>query len=109
MTQEITSEASVESHRHDFRTYCIGGVLALMLTGIAFWLVAFGILAPFERLAAVAVLAVVQIVVHFRYFMHISWRSHRDDLQLILFTSLILFLMVAGTIWILYNLHGRMM
>lgn len=102
-------EAGIESYQHDFRSYCIGGALALVLTGIAFWLVAFGIMPPLERLATVAVLAVVQIVVHFRYFLHISWRSHRDDLQLVLFTSLILLLMVAGTIWILYNLHQRMM
>jgi cytochrome o ubiquinol oxidase operon protein cyoD len=98
-----------ESYRHDFRTYCIGGVLALVLTGIAFWLVAFEVLPPLERLVGIAILAVVQIMVHFRYFLHISWRSHRDDLQLILFTSLILFLMVGGSIWILANLHERMM
>jgi len=109
MSGEGIPEAHVETHGRDFRTYCFGGVMALVLTAIAFWLVAFGVLPPFERLVAVAVLAVVQIVVHFRFFMHISWRSHRDDLQLILFSSLIMFLMVAGTIWILSNLHERMM
>lgn len=109
MSRESSSKHTVESYSHDLRSYLIGGVLALVLTGIAFWLVAFGVLSSFERLVAIAVLAVVQIVVHFRYFLHISWRSHRDDLQLILFTSLILFLMVGGTIWILANLHERMM
>ena len=109
MSSKVTPGFDVEDHRQDFRSYCTGGVLALVLTAIAFWLVAFGALPPFERLLAVALLAVVQIVVHFRYFMHISWRSHRDDLQLILFTSLILFLMIGGTIWIMANLHERMM
>jgi len=109
MSGETTTKPGVDSFKHDFRTYCIGGVLALALTGIAFWLVAFDVLPPFERLVAIAVLAVIQIVVHFRYFLHVSWRSHRDDLQLILFTSLILFLMVGGSIWILANLHERMM
>ncbi|MBK6511584.1 MAG: cytochrome o ubiquinol oxidase subunit IV [Haliea sp.] len=106
------SKPHVDSYAQDLRSYCIGGVLALLLTALAFALVAFGILPLFERLVALAVLAVlavVQIVVHFRYFLHISWRSHRDDLQLVLFTSLILFLMVGGTIWILFNLHERMM
>jgi cytochrome o ubiquinol oxidase operon protein cyoD len=109
MKSESGTQTHVDSYAHDFRSYCIGGVLALLLTAIAFALVAFGILPLFERLVALAVLAVVQIVVHFRYFLHISWRSHRDDLQLVLFTSLILFLMVGGTIWILFNLHERMM
>jgi cytochrome o ubiquinol oxidase operon protein cyoD len=108
MSGETMTEASVDSHESDLRSYRIGGVLALVLTGVAFWLVAFGVLPTFERLAVVAVLAVVQIVVHFRYFLQISWRSHRDDLQLVLFTSLIMFLMVGGTIWILANLHARM-
>jgi cytochrome o ubiquinol oxidase operon protein cyoD len=109
MNREPMSEAAAASYRHDVRSYCIGGVLALALTAIAFCLIAFELMPEFERLVTVAILAVVQIVVHFRYFMHISWRSHRDDLQLVLFTSLILFLMVAGTIWILFNLHERMM
>jgi cytochrome o ubiquinol oxidase operon protein cyoD len=56
-----------------------------------------------------ALLALVQIVVHFRFFMHIDLRkSHRDDLQLILFTALIIGLMVGGTIWILASQHARM-
>jgi cytochrome o ubiquinol oxidase operon protein cyoD len=109
MNGDTTSTTHVETYAHDFRSYCIGGVLALLLTAIAFALVAFGILPLFERLIALAILAVVQIVVHFRYFLHISWRSHRDDLQLVLFTSLILLLMVGGTLWILINLHERMM
>lgn len=109
MNGEPTTGGAVETYEKDFRSYCIGGALALVLTAIAFALVAFEILPAFERLVAIALLAVVQIAVHFRYFLHISWHSHRDDLQLVLFTSLILFLMVGGTIWILFNLHDRMM
>jgi cytochrome o ubiquinol oxidase subunit IV len=109
MTSDATTGITVETYEKDFRSYCIGGVLALILTAIAFALVVFEILPAFERLMAIALLAVIQIVVHFRYFLHISWHSHRDDLQLVLFTSLILFLMVGGTVWILFNLHERMM
>jgi cytochrome o ubiquinol oxidase operon protein cyoD len=106
--KEVT-DAGSETYAQDFRSYCIGGVLALVLTAIAFGLVAYDILPAVERLVAISILAVVQIVVHFRFFLHISGHSHRDDLQLVLFTSLILFLMVGGTIWILFNLHERMM
>jgi cytochrome o ubiquinol oxidase subunit IV len=109
MKGDAMTDEHVETYAQDFKSYCIGGLLALMLTALAFGLVIFEILPHFERLIALAILAVAQIVVHFRYFLHISWRSHRDDLQLVLFTSLILFLMVGGTIWILFNLHERMM
>jgi cytochrome o ubiquinol oxidase operon protein cyoD len=103
MKGDAMTDEHVETYAQDLKSYCIGGLLALMLTALAFGLVIF------ERLLALAVLAVAQIVVHFRYFLHIGWHSHRDDLQLVLFTSLILFLMVGGTIWILFNLHERMM
>ena len=55
-------------------------------------------------------LALLQIVAHFRYFLHIDLqKSHRDDLQLILFTGLIIGLMVAGSLWIIFNQNQRMM
>jgi cytochrome o ubiquinol oxidase operon protein cyoD len=50
------------------------------------------------------------MVVHFRRFLHIDLkRSARADLQLILFASLIVALMVGGTLVILRNLRTRMM
>ncbi len=50
------------------------------------------------------------MVVHFRFFLHITFgKSTREDLQLILFSALILTLMVSGTLVILFNLRARMM
>ena len=49
------------------------------------------------------------MLVHFRCFLHISLkRSSRHDLQLILFSALIIVLMVSGALVILFNLHQRM-
>ena len=57
----------------------------------------------------VGVLAFIQIVVHFRFFLHIDPpNQNTSDLMLILFTSLILMAMVGGTIWILGDLAARM-
>ena len=53
------------------------------------------------------------MLVHFRFFLHIDLRkSARHDLQLILFSTLIIALMVSGTLFILFilfNLRSRMM
>lgn len=38
----------------------------------------------------------------------LSTKNKREDLQLILFTVLILTIMVGGTLWILFNLYYRM-
>ena len=52
----------------------------------------------------------MQVIAHFRFFLHIDLsRSSRDDLQLILFSTMIVILMVGGTIWITINQHQMMM
>jgi cytochrome o ubiquinol oxidase operon protein cyoD len=47
-------------------------------------------------------------IVHFRFFLHISFREKREDLQLILFSTLVLIIMVGGTVWIMGSLALRM-
>ena len=94
----------------ELRTYAIGYGLSLVLTVAAFAMVrwpSFGARAIFGTVLA---LGLVQMAVQFRCFLHISLkRSSRHDLQLILFSALIIALMVSGTLVILFNLHGRMM
>ena len=99
-----------DEFRSERQSYIIGLVLALALTSAAFAMVAWHLASPGTALAIVFGLGLVQIIVHFRFFLHIDLRrSARDDLQLILFASLITLLMVGGTIVILFNLRARMM
>lgn len=94
----------------ELRHYIIGGILALILTLAAFGTILLDGLSALHKSIAIFILAILQIVVHFHFFLHIDLKkSHRDDLLLTLFTSLIVFLMVGGTIWILYDLHTRML
>jgi|UniRef100_UPI0035CB05F1 cytochrome o ubiquinol oxidase operon protein cyoD len=96
--------------RREIRTYAIGYALALALTGAAFALVQWPDFAARITLGLVFGLALIQMIVHLRCFLHVGLkRSSRDDLLLILFSTLIIILMVAGTIVIIANLHGRMM
>lgn len=109
MNRSALPESEAEDPRKEFRKYCIGGLLAVALTLLAFGLVYWHVFAPWTLLIVITVLAAIQVVVHFHYFLHIDLAgSHRDELQLILFTGLILLLMAGGTIWILWNLHFRM-
>ena len=91
-------------------SYVIGYGAALALTGAAFAAVHWRGIAAAPTLAVVFGLALLQAVVHFRFFLHIRLgKSSRDDLMLILFSALIITLMVSGTLVILFNLHKRMM
>jgi cytochrome o ubiquinol oxidase operon protein cyoD len=90
--------------------YAIGYALALALTGVAFALVRWRVLAASAAFGAILALALLQTIVHFRFFLHIGLkRSSRQDLQLVLFSAAIVALMVSGTLVVLYNLRSRMM
>lgn len=101
---------ATENEANERRLYVTGFALALILTFAAFGLVWLKLLNGGVALMALGALALIQAVVHLRYFLHIDMaKSHRDDLMLILFTVLIILIMVSGTIWILYDQHLRMM
>ena len=96
--------------RRDLTTYACGYGAALLLTLGAFASVYFRLMVPGTTLAVVLALALAQIIAHLHFFLHINLRhSARSDLQLILFSTGIILLMVAGTLVILGNLRMRMM
>jgi cytochrome o ubiquinol oxidase subunit IV len=92
----------------ELRGYLWGYGLAVLLTLIPFGLVHWHTLAQFGLYVAIGVCALVQIGAHFRFFLHIN-PPHQNvhDLQLILFTGLLLFFMIAGALWILASLAAR--
>lgn len=89
--------------------YVAGLVLAAILTGASFAAIywpAFGR----RTFAIVCVIGLVQVIVQFRFFLHVRFKgSARDDLLLLLFSSLIVALMAGGTLVLMANLRGRMM
>lgn len=96
-----------EQHR-ELRSYVWGFILALLLTVVPFAFVYWEVAPRSTLLIVIGVLALVQMVVHFRFFLHISFKHKREDLQLILFSALILLIIMAGTLWIMANLAARM-
>ena len=90
--------------------YLTGFVLAIVLTAIPFALVATGAFSRSVTLGLISVAAAIQVLVHLRYFLHLSF-SPRDGWFgfSIAFTFLILVIMVAGSMWILVDLNRHMM
>ncbi len=95
--------------QREFRSYVWGAALALLLTLIPFAIVHWAAFPRFPLLIAIGVFALLQMLVHFRFFLHISFKQEREDLLLILFSALLLIIMVAGTVWIMSSLATRMM
>lgn len=102
--------SSPRLERAETLTYVVGYGLAACLTLAAFGLVWLRLLPGREAFYVVLGLAVAQALVHFRCFLHIDLRRNsRQDLQILLFSTLIISLMVAGTLVVLFNLDARMM
>ena len=94
--------------RREFHSYVWGIALALVLTLVPFALVHWAAMPDLSLLSVIGAFVLVQMVVHFRFFLHIGFWQKREDLQLILFSTLLLVIMVAGTIWIMASLATRM-
>lgn len=100
--------APSEEERRDFRSYVWGVALALPLTLVPFALVHWARVPRFPLLTAIGAFALVQMIVHFRFFLHLTFSRKREDLLLILFSTLLLIIMVGGTVWIMGSLAVRM-
>jgi cytochrome o ubiquinol oxidase subunit IV len=94
-----------------FRSYAAGFIFSIILTMVAFALVAQGGGLPrWFLLAGVFAAAILQILVHLHYFLHLDAASAaRWNVLALVFTVLIMFLFVAGTLWIMSDLNYRMM
>jgi cytochrome o ubiquinol oxidase operon protein cyoD len=92
------------------KPYLIGFVLALLLTAIPFALVATRALPRLAMLVTIAIAALIQILVHLRFFLHIGFRSTpRENLIAMAFAIVLIVFMVGGTFWIMFDLYHRMM
>ena len=92
------------------QTYLRGFGLAVVLTLIPFGLVAAGLLPKATTLIVIAVCAVAQVLVHLRYFLHLDLKTTpRENILAIAFAAVLIFIMIGGSLWILFDLHDRMM
>jgi len=91
--------------------YMTGFILSIILTAIPFWLVMAKVIA--DRNTAVLVLgafAVVQIVVHMVYFLHLDAKSEGGwNMLALIFTVILVVIMLAGSLWVMHHLNSNMM
>ncbi|TDR78430.1 cytochrome o ubiquinol oxidase subunit IV [Paludibacterium purpuratum] len=106
------------SHAHEHaadhgsvKSYLVGFALSVVLTAIPFWMVMSG---NFTRQAAtvgIFVLAVVQILVHLKYFLHLHLRDAQGKLNTFsfIFTAMIIVMLVGLSVWIITSADVLMM
>ncbi|HEX7635252.1 MAG TPA: cytochrome o ubiquinol oxidase subunit IV [Noviherbaspirillum sp.] len=105
-------------HAHDdhadhgsLKSYAVGFLLSVILTAIPFWLV-MGKVFDKSNVTAFVILgfAAVQIVVHMIYFLHMNTRSEGGwSMLALIFTVVLVFIVLTGSIWVMYHLNHNMM
>jgi cytochrome o ubiquinol oxidase operon protein cyoD len=99
-----------ESTRCDAGIYAIGLTLAIILTATSFWVANTSLLWPPGIPLGLTVLAIAQMGVHLVFFLHITTGpDNTNNVLALAFGILIVFLVVAGSLWIMSNLNDNMM
>jgi cytochrome o ubiquinol oxidase subunit IV len=111
MTHDAVTHQDMAGETHgSCRGYLIGFFLSIILTAIPFGLVMQGSLPQEAILAGIWSAAVVQIFVHLHYFLHLDRSSdQRWNLMSLLFSLLVMGIFIGGSLWIMLDLHTRMM
>lgn len=90
--------------------YVIGLALALILTGVSFWVASTSVLWGPGIAVGLVVLAIAQMGVHLVFFLHITTGpDNTNNVLALAFGVLIVFLVMVGTIWIMTHMNANMM
>jgi cytochrome o ubiquinol oxidase subunit IV len=93
------------------RDYVIGFLASVVLTAIPFWLVMGG--PPLSKGTVAFIIiafAVVQMVVHIVYFLHLKPGSEDGwNMTSLVFTLILVVITLAGSIWVMFHLDANMM
>ena len=92
------------------RGYLIGFLLSVVLTAVPFWLAMTGVLPAQPTAVIVTLLALAQIAVHTIFFLHVNTKAEGGwTLLALVFTAIMVVIVILGSLWIMYHLHGNMM
>lgn len=106
------------AHSHDshdashgsVKTYAIGFILSVILTLIPFGLVMYPTLPKSITLMIVLAFAVIQVLVHLVYFLHLDRsEAQRENVVAFVFAGLVIVLLVGLSLWIMFSIHTYMM
>jgi cytochrome o ubiquinol oxidase operon protein cyoD len=99
-----------EGNHGSVKSYMIGFVLSIILTAIPFGLVMYPSLPKNLTVLIVVAMAVIQVVVHLVYFLHMDRsKEQRSNVSTFLFTVLVIALLVGLSLWIMFSIHYEMM
>ncbi|MEI8125433.1 MAG: cytochrome o ubiquinol oxidase subunit IV [Parachlamydiaceae bacterium] len=92
------------------RSYIIGFVASIVLTSTSFFLVIAKNIPEFLLVYVIVGLALTQAIFQLLFFLHVGQEAKpRWETIVFCFMLLILFIIVIGSLWIMYDLDNRVM
>ena len=90
--------------------YLVGLALAVLLTATSFFVAGTDLVWQPSIPVAIIVLAIAQMGVHLVFFLHITTGAdNTNNVMALAFGLLIVFLVIAGSLWIMSHLNENMM
>lgn len=100
----------IEIPHASMRDYATGFVLSVILTAIPFALVMTGAFSAAVTAVVIMGFAVVQIIVHMVYFLHMSPKAEGGwSMTSLIFTIIVVGIMLSGSLWVMSHLNSNMM
>ncbi len=90
--------------------YTLGVIACAILTLVAFWSVMYGKFSTLQTMAILYAAAIIQFFVQVLCFLRLNTQTEQGKVNVvsIVFTVVILLTIVAGSLWIMGNLHYYM-
>ena len=99
-----------DAHHGSTKQYVVGFLLSIVLTIIPFWVVMSGSMTGFAAGMVILVAGILQLLVHLVFFLHLDGSSSsRWNINAGLFTLVVIGIIVAGTLWVMWNMNYFMM
>ena len=96
--------------KKEIKSYIVGFLLSVFLTIIPFLCALNHFFSRKVNFLIILISALSQIIVHFIFFLHLSFSKKNSwNIISLLFVLIIIFIVIFGSIWIMYNLNHHFM
>ena len=108
--ENVATDIEFGSDHGTVKSYIVGFIISLVLTIIPFLIVANHWLSNNASYMTIGLFALAQLFIQLVFFLHLSFKSSAKwNLNVFLFTLVVVLILVLGTLWIMVNLDYFMM
>lgn len=110
MSHDLTLQEIKKEWHGTYRSYLIGFFASLVLTAASFLLVISKMVTGPALVYSIIALALVQAIVQLLFFLHVGHEAKpKWETLVFYFMILVLFIIAAGSLWIMIDLNDRVM